>query len=40
MGAGFLVVMTGTVLTMPGLPSHPAAYDIDIDENGRITGLF
>ncbi|WP_134643810.1 formate--tetrahydrofolate ligase [Weissella cibaria] len=40
LGAGFLVVMTGTVLTMPGLPSHPAAYDIDIDENGRITGLF
>lgn len=40
LGAGFLVALTGTILTMPGLPSHPAAYDIDIDENGQITGLF
>jgi len=39
-GAGFLVAMTGSILTMPGLPKHPAAYDIDIDENGQITGLF
>lgn len=39
-GAGFLVVMTGTVLTMPGLPTHPAANDIDIDAQGHITGLF
>ncbi|CAH1850946.1 formate--tetrahydrofolate ligase [Convivina intestini] len=40
LGAGFLVALTGSVLTMPGLPKHPAALDIDIDENGRITGLF
>ena len=40
LGAGFLVALTGSILTMPGLPSHPAAYDIDIDENGQITGLF
>ncbi|GHC17397.1 formate--tetrahydrofolate ligase [Leuconostoc lactis KCTC 3528 = DSM 20202] len=40
LGAGFLVVMTGTILTMPGLPKHPAAFDIDIDETGKITGLF
>lgn len=40
LGAGFLVALTGNVLTMPGLPKHPAAYDIDIDENGQITGLF
>ncbi len=39
-GAGFLVALTGTVMTMPGLPAHPAAYDIDVDETGRITGLF
>ena len=39
-GAGYLVVLTGKILTMPGLPSHPAALDIDIDENGTITGLF
>lgn len=32
--------MTGTVLTMPGLPKHPAANDIDIDAQGHITGLF
>ncbi len=39
-GAGFLVALTGNVLTMPGLPKRPAAEDIDIDENGKITGLF
>lgn len=39
-GAGFVVVLTGNVMTMPGLSKHPAAYDIDVDENGKITGLF
>ena len=39
-GAGFVVVLTGEIMTMPGLSSHPAAYDIDVDENGRIRGLF
>lgn len=39
-GAGFVVVLTGTVMTMPGLPKKPAAYSIDVDENGMITGLF
>lgn len=39
-GAGFIVVMTGDILTMPGLPKKPAAENIDVDENGRITGLF
>ncbi len=39
-GAGFVVVLTGTVMTMPGLPKKPAAYQIDVDEDGRITGLF
>lgn len=39
-GAGYLVVLTGKILTMPGLPPHPAALDIDIDDNGIITGLF
>lgn len=39
-GAGFVVVLTGTVMTMPGLPKEPAAYRIDVDNNGRITGLF
>ena len=39
-GAGFIVVLTGNVMTMPGLPKHPAALDIDVDENGKITGLF
>ncbi len=39
-GAGFVVVLTGAVMTMPGLPKQPAAYRIDVDENGRITGLF
>lgn len=40
LGAGFVVALTGNVLTMPGLPKHPAALDMDIDENGTITGLF
>ena len=39
-GAQFVVVLTGSILTMPGLPKHPAAYDIDVDDEGRITGLF
>ncbi|MFW5787359.1 MAG: formate--tetrahydrofolate ligase [Halanaerobiales bacterium] len=39
-GAGFLVPLTGSVLTMPGLPKKPSAEDIDIDENGKISGLF
>ena len=39
-GAGFLVVLTGDIMTMPGLPRHPAAENIDVDENGVITGLF
>lgn len=38
-GAGFVVAITGTMLTMPGLPLHPAAERIDVDENGKITGL-
>ncbi len=38
-GAGFVVAITGTVMTMPGLPLHPAAERIDVDENGKITGL-
>ncbi len=38
-GAGFVVAITGTVMTMPGLPLHPAAERIDVDDNGRITGL-
>ncbi len=39
-GAGFVVVLTGNILTMPGLPKHPAALDIDVNEEGRIVGLF
>ena len=39
-GAGFLVALTGDIMTMPGLPKNPAAENIDVDENGRITGLF
>ncbi len=38
-GAGFVVALTGTVMTMPGLPLHPAAERIDVDDNGKITGL-
>ncbi|MEE6716695.1 formate--tetrahydrofolate ligase [Schleiferilactobacillus harbinensis] len=40
LGAGFIVAMTGDILTMPGLPKHPAALDMDVDDNGKITGLF
>ena len=39
-GAGFVVVLTGAVMTMPGLPKHPAAYDIDVNADGTISGLF
>ena len=39
-GAGFVVVLTGEIMTMPGLPKVPAAENIDVDENGKITGLF
>jgi formate--tetrahydrofolate ligase len=39
-GAGFIVVLTGDIMTMPGLPKAPAAEKIDVDENGRISGLF
>ena len=39
-GAGFVVVICGNIMTMPGLPKHPAAMDIDVDAEGRITGLF
>lgn len=39
-GAGFVVVLAGNIMTMPGLPVHPAAEKIDVDENGKITGLF
>ncbi len=39
-GAGFVVAVTGAIMTMPGLPKMPAAYNIDVDDNGKITGLF
>ena len=39
-GAGFIVALTGNVMTMPGLPKKPAAYSIDVDDEGMITGLF
>ncbi|MCI5538774.1 MAG: formate--tetrahydrofolate ligase, partial [Oscillospiraceae bacterium] len=39
-GAGFIVVLTGDIMTMPGLPKKPAAENIDVDENGKISGLF
>ena len=39
-GAGFIVVLTGDIMTMPGLPKVPSAEKIDVDENGKITGLF
>jgi formyltetrahydrofolate synthetase len=39
-GAGFVVAYAGTLLTMPGLPKRPAAMDIDIDDNGVMTGIF
>ena len=39
-GAGFVVVLTGDIMTMPGLPKEPAAEKIDVDSNGKISGLF
>ncbi|MCR5582430.1 MAG: formate--tetrahydrofolate ligase [Eggerthellaceae bacterium] len=39
-GAGFIVALTGSIMTMPGLGKHPAAFNIDVDETGKITGLF
>ncbi|MGN0465193.1 MAG: formate--tetrahydrofolate ligase [Lachnospiraceae bacterium] len=39
-GAGFIVALTGSIMTMPGLPKQPAAFNIDVDEDGVITGLF
>ena len=39
-GAGFVVALTGAVMTMPGLPKVPAANNIDVTEDGQITGLF
>ena len=39
-GAGFIVALTGEVMTMPGLPKKPAALNMDVDENGRAIGLF
>ena len=39
-GAGFIVALTGDIMTMPGLPKSPAAERIDVDENGVISGLF
>ena len=39
-GAGFVVFLCGAIMTMPGLPKKPAAVNIDVDENGVITGLF
>ncbi len=39
-GAGFVVALAGDIMTMPGLPEHPAAENIDVDDNGQITGLF
>ena len=40
LGAGFIVALTGTVLTMPGLPKIPAALGISVDDNGKIQGLY
>jgi formate--tetrahydrofolate ligase len=39
-GAGFVVCLAGDIMTMPGLPKVPAAEKIDVDENGKISGLF
>ena len=39
-GAGFVVALTGNIMTMPGLPKRPAAEQIDVEADGRITGLF
>ena len=40
MGAGFVVALAGDIMTMPGLPKRPAAENIDIDDDGNISGLF
>ena len=39
-GAGFIVALTGDIMTMPGLPKHPAAENIDVTPEGKIVGLF
>ncbi|MCG3017573.1 formate--tetrahydrofolate ligase, partial [Escherichia coli] len=39
-GAGFLVALTGSIMTMPGLPKKPAALNMDVDENGQAVGIF
>ena len=39
-GAGFIVALTGDIMTMPGLPKSPSAERIDVDANGKISGLF
>ena len=39
-GAGFIVALTGDIMTMPGLPKQPAAYKIDVDDDGNVSGLF
>ena len=39
-GAGFIVIITGNIMTMPGLPKHPAAENIDINEQNEIIGIF
>ena len=39
-GAGFIVALSGSIMSMPGLPKSPAAFRIDVDDDGRITGLF
>lgn len=39
-GAGFIVALTGEIMTMPGLPKVPAAEKIDVDDTGKISGLF
>lgn len=39
-GAGFIVAINGSIMTMPGLPKHPAAMDMDISADGKISGLF
>ena len=39
-GAGFVVALAGDIMTMPGLPKHPAALDIDVDDDGIVSGLF
>ena len=39
-GAGFIVAVCGSMMTMPGLPRRPAASDMDMDENGHLTGVF